>query len=203
MVPASTLLLAPRVQAQEGVRARQVLIDIGTESDAGPPEELAIGSITALKQKLEDVLSGCGDASETTNQVVTQLRNGGILVELGSDEVVEWFSGTDIQWKFLSRVHPDVTIKTRDYHIVVQFVLLSFWTGREVDLRELEEINRMQKGIILHARWIKPVARRSPAQTCGHAIFSFSSPHSANDVLANGMFVQQKKVYAEKCKGSP
>ena len=36
--------MASMVQAQEGVRARQVLIDIGMESDAGPPEEFAMGS---------------------------------------------------------------------------------------------------------------------------------------------------------------
>ena len=138
------------------------MIDIGMESDAGLPEEFAMGSITELKQKLEDALSGCGDAAETTNhriKAVTWLRNGGILMELGSDEVVEWFADTDIWQKFLSRVHPDTTIKTRDYHIVVQFVPLLFRTGREVDLRELEKINGMQKGAILCARWIKPVAR--------------------------------------------
>ena len=46
------------------MRARQVLINIGTESDAGPPEEFAMGSITALKQKLKDALSRCGDGTE-------------------------------------------------------------------------------------------------------------------------------------------
>ena len=95
-----------------------------------------MGSITALKQKLKDALSGCGDTTETVNhriKEVMQLRNGGILMELGIDEVVEWFTGSDIRRKFLSRVHPDATIKTRDYHIVVQFMLLSFQTGREVD----------------------------------------------------------------------
>ena len=162
VAPASTSLLAPRVQARDGMRARQVLINIGTESDAGLPEEFAMGSITALKQKLEDVLSGCGDMTETVShriKAVTRLRNGGILMELGSDEAVEWFAGADIRRKLLSRVHPNATIKTRDYHIVVQFMPLSFWTGRGVNLRELEEINGMQKGVILHARWIKPVAR--------------------------------------------
>ena len=60
----------------------------------------------------------------------------------------------------------------------------------------------MDKGDIIWARWIKPVARRAPHQTCGYAIFMFQTPQTANEVLVNGMFVQQKKIYAEKCKGS-
>ena len=82
------------------MRARQVLINIGTESDAGPPEEFAMGSITALKQKLKDALSRCGDRTETMNhriKAVTWLRNGGILMELGSDEVTKWWNGSQAQ----------------------------------------------------------------------------------------------------------
>ena len=61
----------------------------------------------------------------------------------------------------------------------------------------------MKKGDIVRVRWIKPVARRAPHQTCGHAIFTFQTPQAANEVLINGMFVQQKKIYAEKCKREP
>ena len=61
----------------------------------------------------------------------------------------------------------------------------------------------MDKGDIIRARWIKPAARRTPHQTCGHAIFTLQTPQAANEVLVNGLFVQQKKIYAEKCKREP
>ena len=61
----------------------------------------------------------------------------------------------------------------------------------------------MEKGIIAWARWIKPISRRSPTQTCCHAIFSLKSPQAANSILTHGMVVHQKKVYAEKCKKEP
>ena len=70
-------------------------------------------------------------------------------------------------------------------------------------LRELEDVNGIEKNSLSKVRWIKPVARRTPQQTCGHAILSFSSPQAVNEVLANGIFVCQKKVYAEKCKKEP
>ena len=61
----------------------------------------------------------------------------------------------------------------------------------------------MDKGDIIKARWIKPAARWAPHQTCGHTIFTFQTPQAANEVFINRMFVQQKKIYMEKCKREP
>ena len=58
-------------------------------------------------------------------------------------------------------------------------------------------------GDIVRACWIKPVARRSPSQTCGHTVLAFSMPEAANKALAHGLFICQKKVYAKKCKKEP
>ena len=169
--------------------------------DAGLPEEFATGSIMALKMELEEALTGCDDGPESEGHVikaVTCLKNGGLLMELGSDKTVGWFASDDIRKRFLARLHPDASIKNREYHTVMQFVPLTFKPDRDVELREVEAVNGLGKGAITCARWIKPVARRSPSQTCGHAIFSFLTPTDANEVLANGIFVQQKKVYLEK-----
>ena len=60
-----------------------------------------------------------------------------------------------------------------------------------------------ENGDIQRARWIKPISRWSPAQTCGHVILSSTSPDTANEALAHSLFIFQKKVYAEKCKKEP
>ena len=49
-VPAHNSMLAPRVQAREGVKARQILIDVGKGSEAGPLEELATCPLTEVKR---------------------------------------------------------------------------------------------------------------------------------------------------------
>ena len=61
----------------------------------------------------------------------------------------------------------------------------------------------MKTGDIQRARWIKPISRQSPAQTCSHSILSFTSSDTANEALAHSLFICQKKVYAEKCKKEP
>ena len=80
---------------------------------------------------------------------------------------------------------------------------MAFCTDRKEDLREVEEANSIDTDDIVKARWIKPVARRKPSQTCGHLIVSFRLPQLANDSLAYGLFIGHKKVYAEKCKQEP
>src|SRR6266481_2061794 len=50
--PGHMSLLAPSLQAREGVKARQVLINIGTDADAGLPEEFMTGSAITLKMKI-------------------------------------------------------------------------------------------------------------------------------------------------------
>jgi len=182
------------------------MIDFGIGLGAGPPEEIVSRSIAAIKGRIDHALEGCsGEPGEVKHKVnaVSRLKNGGILLEWGGDEAAIWFADTSVRQKFLTGFHPEAVIKARDYHVVVQFVPLTFRPDREENLREIEEVNGMKNGAINRARWIKPVSRRSPSQTCGHAIFSLSSPQSANDVLANGLVIHQKKVYVEKCKREP
>ena len=47
--PRNVSLLAPRLQAREGIWAQQVLVDLGTADDPGPPEEFLSGSPLTLK----------------------------------------------------------------------------------------------------------------------------------------------------------
>ena len=205
VAPVHPPALAPRLQAREGVRARQVLIDI---DDCTGPEAAALSasSVADLKRRLDKALHGCGDDGAPVPykaRAVTRLKNGGILMELESDEAVEWFAHSDIRKKFAAGLHPEATIKLRNYHVVVQFVPLSFKPDKDDSLWEVEESNGMKTGDIQRARWIKPISRRLPAQTCGHVILLFHSPDTANEALAHGLFICQKKVYAEKCKKEP
>ena len=192
--------LAPRLRAREGIRARQVLLNPDqTTGTAAFKDE----SISGIRDEANKALLSTQGTPGYRVKAVTKLRNGGILLELDSDEAAEWFQDPEIHRTFLSHLHRSIAIKPRLYNIVVQFVPLTLHLEREVDLREIEEVNGLDEGDILKARWIKLIACRSPSQTCGHVIVSFSSPIPANDALANGLFVCHKKVYTEKCKKEP
>ena len=157
--------------------------------------------MASLKARLDKALNDSEDGHcEHKTRALTMLRNGGILMELGSDEAVSWFKDEGVRSRFLGKLHPGAFIKPQAFNVVVQFIPLTFRPERDTDLRELEQVNGLEEGVVTKARWIKPAARWSPSKTCGHMILSFSSPVSANDALAYGLFICQKKVYTEKCK---
>ena len=57
--------------------------------------------------------------------------------------------------------------------------------------------------MIDRAKWLNPVNRYLPSQTCGHALITFNSLEVANRVLTDGLIACQKQLYAEKCKKEP
>jgi len=63
----------------------------------------------------------------------------------------------NISWKFShGACNPDATIKTRDFsYSPSSFVPLTFKPDRDEYLREIEDVNGLDKGFLVRARWIK------------------------------------------------
>ena len=161
-----------RLQAREGVKARQVLIDF--KQDQGPAP-FGAKSLVSLKARLDKVLNESEDGQGVHKiRALTRLHNGRILMELGSNEAVRWFDDEAVRGRFLGNIHPGAFIKPRVFNVVVQFVPLMFRLEKDMDLSELEQVNGLEDRAVTKARWIKPAARWSPSQTCGHMILSFS-----------------------------
>jgi hypothetical protein len=193
--------LNPKLRAREGIKSRQILIDIEDSADTATLKNETTG---ALKEKVNKAIKECGgDLLDHKIKAITRLKNGGILMELDSEEAAEWIQSDKIRETFQSHLHKSTSIKPRLYHAIVQFVPLTLRPENPTDLRKIEESNDLEAGTITKARWIKPISRRKPSQTCGHLICSFSTAKSANETLANGLFICQKKVYAKKCKKEP
>ena len=185
-----------RLRAREGVKARQLLINV---------QALRLGllpgtSNAGLADAANNVIRGLDGTEGHRFVSARRLNNGGILLELNDEVAAAWINIPDTRAVFLGCFTPDAVVKSRVYSMVVQFVPLHFKPEREVEIRQVEEANAIEAGSILHARWIKPPYRRAPNQTCSHVIFIFSKPDTTNKVLTNGLVICQKHVYAEKCK---
>jgi len=69
-----------------------------------------------------------GELAGHSFKAITQLKNGGILLKLDSEEVFQWFhSSKSIRRMFTGKFHKSSVIKPRAFHIVVQFVPLTFY----------------------------------------------------------------------------
>ena len=126
------------------MRKSPININTGPELSTTPSADLLSSSVTSLKDALNVALDSCCVSTELVRhqaKAATRLRNGGILMELGSNKAVTWFADMAIRSSFLEMLHPSTTIKSRDYHVVVQFVPLTFKPDNDEYLREVEDVN--------------------------------------------------------------
>ncbi len=188
-----------RIRAWEGIKSRQVLIDV-----QAPGQTLLSGSTNAsLTEAANKAIQDMDGASDHCFTSARRLNNGGILLELDSEAAAGWLGDTAMKAAFISRYAPEATVKEQAFPLVVQFVPLHFKPERDTEIGSLEKDNGLPAGSILRAKWIKPAYRRSPDQTCGHLILVASKPETANKILTDGLIICQKRVYAEKCKKEP
>ena len=187
----------PRLAAKESIRQRQSLIDLPKGSRlrdcantvlVGKFSE-AMGKATAQKHKIRSAL---------------KLQNGGILVEMVTDEGAAWLATKTNAEAFLRELgESEAFFKTRSYNVIAYYVPLNLDTGSEKDRREIEETNGMPEGCLTKVRWIKPPARRRTDQRFAHVIATFSDADSANRAIVNGLTICNKRVSVAKCKKEP
>ena len=187
----------PRLAAKESIRQRQSLIDLPKESRlrecansilVGKFSE-AMGRATAQKHKVRSAL---------------KLQNGGVLVEMVTDEGAAWLASKTNAEAFLRELgESEASFKTRSYNVIAYYVPLSLNTSSEKDRKEIEEANGIPEGSLTKIRWIKPPARRRTDQRFAHAIATFSDADTANRSIVNGLTICNKRVSVAKCKKEP
>ena len=112
--------LDARVRAREGIKSRQILIDAPNIG-----EVLLEGlSNTAIVQRTNEIIQSMPDCSKHTVNSARQLNNGGILLELDTEEATRWINSAINHLTFLTKLAPEARIKTRAYPIVIQFIPL-------------------------------------------------------------------------------
>ena len=158
-----------------------------------------MGLVEATNKALRNMV----DPPEHCFVSACRLGNGGVLLEMDSEEVACWLNVSATRAAFLDRFAPDASVKEWAFLTVVQFVPLFFKPEKEAEIRQVERDNDLPEGSILCTCWIKPAYCRARDQTCGHVIFAASTADAANRMLTSGLVVCQKRVYNEKCKKEP
>jgi len=187
----------PRLAAKESIRQRQSLIDLPRGSSlrdcansvlVGKFSE-AMGRATAQKHKIRSAL---------------KIQNGGILVEMVTDEGAAWLASKTNAEAFLRELgESEASFKTRSFNVIAYYVPLNLDTNSEKDKKEIEETNGIPEGSLAKLRWIKPPARRRVDQLYAHVIATFSDADTANRAIVNGLTICNKRVSVAKCKKEP
>ncbi|KAG1764360.1 hypothetical protein EDD22DRAFT_739183, partial [Suillus occidentalis] len=69
----------------------------------------------------------------------------------------------------------DIIIKDRAYHLLLENVPISFDPNSQIALADMERKGGLTRDDIIKARYIKPIARRSPNQRTAHVTLTLKS----------------------------
>ncbi|KIY51431.1 hypothetical protein FISHEDRAFT_37101, partial [Fistulina hepatica ATCC 64428] len=124
------------------------------------------------------------DAPEGFQFVAVQLlQSGSIVYELGTEADAQWLKQDAVLTAFMQQYGGDYSHQPREYPIMVRFLPTQMEIENSAVLRDVEKNNRLRPGEILHARWVKAIARRRENQAVANAAFYLATPEAANKAI--------------------
>ena len=194
-----------QIRNWEQIKRRQVLIDF--ERTEG--QQIGMMNEETLNRKAADAIRTCfavasdNRPAEVKLKTGTLLRNGGLLLELNSDEAAHWLRSEDVIGRFLENLGSGASIKNRTYQVIVHFVPISFDPTNDEHIRSYEEFNNIANGSIAKAEWIKPVKDRKEGQKVATLRVFHKDAESANLILKQGAYVFNKRVEPKRPHKEP
>lgn len=192
--PQPTPLVYARANA--AVKDRQILLNF----DLDHP----LMRTTPTRRQLIDFIQKAIDKLDPSDGPVIQIKaisstkSGSPILELNSLEATNWLKDLCRRQAFFDHLGGKVQVKERLYHLVVPFLPTSTKTDDHETLRSIEHESDIPEKSITKLKWIKDPSRRDARQRVAHALLSISSPHVANQVIKDGLYLNQHKYHPRK-----
>jgi len=196
------------VLMRDELQQRQFILDgdEGLANEKLTPKEMIVKANLAIDQvaaEEEDSIYADGKPQGTRFVAARPLKNGGILLEMETEEGVEWLREESIKERFESSFPGLVKVKERTYQVVVQFISTRLKEKLEKMLTEIEDENSFPEDTILKARWMRNPTNWSQTQLKAHAVVSVPSKGIANMILRKGLIIEGIRHEARKLEEDP
>ncbi|KIM51650.1 hypothetical protein SCLCIDRAFT_123097, partial [Scleroderma citrinum Foug A] len=112
-----------------------------------------------------------------------KINHGQVLYKVDSPETADWLRSSAGAKAFIANFGPNVSLATKPFPVLVEYVPLRFNTDNPSTLRDMESKNDLPTGAIKSTRWIKPIERRSPQQRRAHLTLEILKPGDANQTI--------------------
>jgi hypothetical protein len=132
-------------------------------------------------------------------------RTGVIIYMLNTGAAAEWLRRPDTLRLFKEKFGGSAEVRAKHFNIIAYYAPISFDPDSEEAKRCIEEVNRLERGSLVHVWYIKPPHRRSPTQRFANVILGFASRADANEAIAKSWITIEDKrgVKVEKLLGEP
>ncbi|KAF8546187.1 hypothetical protein OG21DRAFT_1384216, partial [Imleria badia] len=196
-LPAQALLALARAALQE----RQILIDPQRDHSLHSLDQSTPTIVKKLQAIFEEIKDD--ENANLTIKALTQLKNGGLIIEFDSTVSAAWLCQSDNKTKFLEKLEVPAEIRDRSYAVLVPFLPITAPLDDPQWFCTIETENNLCEDSLVLAKWIKQKSWRSPNQGVVHALFTFSNPTAANSLLRDRLYICKEKLHPHKEKKDP
>lgn len=190
-----------QVLGRAAIKARQVLLDPTPGETLFPPNS----SNYTIAGKLKEALIKARNDTTPPGSIraVTTLRNGGIVIELETEALANWFKSPEGKAALENNLEKPVSFRQRYYPLVLEFLPIHLQIEREDFLRSIEQEDHLPPSSIASIRWIKPLTRRTAEQRKAFALLQIVDVQTANSILREGICIANERITIRKDKKEP
>ena len=180
---------------QEALKRRRVLIEgvEGTRSAAGgltPAEIIQKANIALTAARIETEGSGIEPETDPKAIAVRVLENGGVVLELETEEAALWVLDSEVRKVFESNFGGSAKIVDKLFQVVVCFLPVTLRDMLEDTIPRIEENNSIATGTIAKCRWLKAPKNWSQGQRFTHAVLSVNDRLDACTMIQQGVIIE-------------
>lgn len=189
--------------ARQEAQFRKVLIDIKkTDDGAAAAAPLTAAEYVQKAMVALDLMRADNHPPPDGLRFLTvkRLDQGGLLYEVNTKEGASWLQRPENMRHFTDKFGLDAVIRAKYYACLVRNAPTHLRPENEQTLHDMERENGWNKGEVVAAHWIKPVAKRRPGQERAHLILKLSTPQRANETIMNGLSIMGLRLPVEKLR---
>jgi len=124
------------------------------------------------------------------------LQNRGIVYELSSLQVTCWVSKEKAA--FMAGFDRTLVIKDRAVSMIVEYMPVTHSPDALAENRIIECESRLEEGMLLSTRWIKPLQRHIPGQQVAHIVACFCMMEATNHAIRLGIVIAGKCTWVRR-----
>lgn len=194
--------------AREALKRRRVLIDgvEGVRSAAGglSPKEIVQKANIALTAARIDT-EGLGVELEVDPKAVAArvLENGGVVLELETEEAVAWVLDSVVRKSFESNFGGSAKLVDKSFQVVVCFLPVTLRDSLVDAIPKIEEDNSVASGTIVKCKWLKDPKNWNQNQRFAHAVFSVNEVIDACTFIQQGVIIAGQRFQVKKLEELP
>ena len=189
------------LRANAALKDRQILLDFEPDHPTlskNPTKRQLIDFIQNAISKLDSA-----DKPAIHIKAVSTTKNKSPIIELNSSEAATWLKNPSRKGLFLCHLGGKVQVKERQYQLVVPFLPTSVRTDDVEVIRSIERESDLAAHSVTRLKWIKDPSRRGTRQRVAHALLSVASPQAANQLIKDGLYLDQTKYHPRKDRKEP